>query len=216
MRREHNVNPSHTSSSRYSNSVRRTQVQCELCHSWLSNRYALKAHMLRHTSEPKKCPQCDKISPNANALSSHIREVHADRIHKCHLCEKSFKAAVALKVSLNIFDEQNRVKFAGNNPEHFRELEEIRMNFDTFRINQKIKKFKKMPGNSKKLQNPKKNTHFSFQDHVATHTREKSYRCTYCPEEFIWRSNMYAHQKKCHPMEWSEDRKRKSPFSPES
>lgn len=56
----------------------------------------------------------------------------------------------------------------------------------------------------------------NFQDHVATHTREKSYKCSYCPEEFIWRSNMYAHQKKCHPMEWSEDRKRKSPFVPES
>lgn len=102
MRREHHVNPSASSTSRYANSVRRTQVQCELCHSWLSNRYALKAHMLRHTSEPKKCPQCDKISPNANALSSHIREVHAERIHKCHLCEKAFKAAVALKVTKRI------------------------------------------------------------------------------------------------------------------
>lgn len=54
------------------------------------------------------------------------------------------------------------------------------------------------------------------QDHIATHTREKSYKCSYCPEEFIWRSNMYAHQKKCHPMEWSEDRKRKGPFMAES
>lgn len=77
-------------------------MQCEVCSAWLSNRYTLKEHMLRHNSEPQKCPQCDKISPNQHALLCHIREVHTERIHKCHLCEKTFKAAVALKVRTSV------------------------------------------------------------------------------------------------------------------
>lgn len=50
------------------NSVRRERVQCQICDAWLSNRYTLKEHMIRHNSEPQKCTQCDKISPNQHAL----------------------------------------------------------------------------------------------------------------------------------------------------
>lgn len=49
-------------------SVRSERVQCEICDAWLSNRYILKEHMSRHNSEPQKCSQCDKISPNQAAL----------------------------------------------------------------------------------------------------------------------------------------------------
>lgn len=44
---------------------------------------------------------------------------------------------------------------------------------------------------------------FCCQDHVATHTGEKSYKCSFCPEEFTWRPNMYAHRKKAHPFEYN-------------
>lgn len=118
------------------NSIRRERAQCQICGTWLSNRYTLKEHMIRHNSEPQKCNQCDKISPNQHALLCHIREVHCDRIFNCHLCSKTFKAAVALK------------------------------------------------------------------DHVATHTGEKTHKCSFCPDAFIWRPNMYSHQKKAHPEEW--------------
>lgn len=37
------------------------------------SRHTLKTHMLNHTSEPKKCPYCEKISPTRNALTIHIR-----------------------------------------------------------------------------------------------------------------------------------------------
>lgn len=37
-------------------------------------------------------------------LVCHIREVHCDRIFRCHLCPKTFKAAVALKVCFYIDD----------------------------------------------------------------------------------------------------------------
>lgn len=47
------------------------------------------------------------------------------------------------------------------------------------------------------------------QDHVATHTGEKAYKCSFCPEAFIWRPNMYAHQKKAHPVEYEALRREK-------
>lgn len=55
------------------------------------------------TAEPKpkgkyQCDQCDKISPNSNALYTHIRQVHRESIHKCHLCNKSFKLEDSLRV----------------------------------------------------------------------------------------------------------------------
>ncbi|XP_031622031.1 zinc finger protein 888-like [Contarinia nasturtii] len=127
---------SHIRSMHMENSIRRERAQCQICSAWLSNRYTLKDHMMRHNSEPQKCSQCDKISPNQHALLCHVREVHCERIYRCHLCEKTFKAAVALK------------------------------------------------------------------DHISTHTGEKTYKCSFCPEAFIWRPNMYSHQKKAHPEEW--------------
>lgn len=42
----------------------------------------------------------------------------------------------------------------------------------------------------------------ALKDHIATHTGEKLYKCSFCPEAFIWRPNMYSHQKKAHPDEW--------------
>lgn len=50
------------------NSIRRERAQCQICKAWLSNRYTLKEHLIRHNSEPQKCNQCDKISPNQHAL----------------------------------------------------------------------------------------------------------------------------------------------------
>ncbi|XP_055314289.1 transcription factor grauzone-like isoform X2 [Sitodiplosis mosellana] len=71
--------------------------QCNVCNGWYSNQYKLAKHKLTHDSEPQKCNQCDKISPNPNALKQHIRMVHCELKFKCHLCEKSFKSQATLK-----------------------------------------------------------------------------------------------------------------------
>lgn len=82
----------------HSDTSRRKKVQCSVCDAWLSNRYTLKTHLLTHSSEPQKCPQCDKVSPNHHALMCHIKEVHTEAKHKCSCCDKLFKTPTALKV----------------------------------------------------------------------------------------------------------------------
>ncbi|XP_031623262.1 zinc finger protein 62-like [Contarinia nasturtii] len=48
----------------------------------------------------------------------------------------------------------------------------------------------------------------ALKDHIATHTGEKTYKCSFCPEAFIWRPNMYSHQKKAHPEEWKQTKQK--------
>lgn len=45
----------HIRSMHMKNSIRRERAQCEICGAWLSSKYTLKEHMIRHNSEPQKC-----------------------------------------------------------------------------------------------------------------------------------------------------------------
>lgn len=73
-------------------------AQCEKCDIWLHTRKEFQAHQQLHRTQVHKCPQCEKISPTANALKCHIRGVHAERSHKCKSCDKAFRSATEMKV----------------------------------------------------------------------------------------------------------------------
>ncbi|XP_055314011.1 zinc finger protein 729-like [Sitodiplosis mosellana] len=73
------------------------KLQCDVCNGWYP-KSSLKAHKIKHNSEPQKCNQCDKVSPNAQALEQHIRYTHNSEANfNCHLCEKSFKLPASLR-----------------------------------------------------------------------------------------------------------------------
>lgn len=77
--------------------------QCDICSAMLKSKAALRQHRNRHTALPKKCPHCEKVSPNSMALEMHIDHMHKLKsIHKCHLCEKSFKVISSLKVIIDL------------------------------------------------------------------------------------------------------------------
>lgn len=74
------------------------KFQCKECQKWLSSQGSLFSHMQRHNSEPQKCDQCDKVSPNIAALKMHVRAVHCESNFKCHICGKTFKLGPTLAV----------------------------------------------------------------------------------------------------------------------
>lgn len=144
---------------------------CKLCGAWLASKYSLKCHVEKHSSEPVKCDQCDKISPNVDAHQFHVRYTHSDATLKCHLCTKSFKYSISLKVCPYVVLLHNSIS----------------LNFILLS---------------------------SVQNHIATHSNDRQYKCSYCNETFVWQSNMYKHQKKMHLQEWSQDKAKKSQYTP--
>uniref|UniRef100_A0A1B0CLJ8 Putative transcription factor grauzone-like protein n=1 Tax=Lutzomyia longipalpis TaxID=7200 RepID=A0A1B0CLJ8_LUTLO len=75
------------------------RVPCTVCGKMFKHRIAMRKHMQRHnTSGPLECPICQRMAPNKPALTEHIKYKHkAQRVHKCTLCERSFKTALSLK-----------------------------------------------------------------------------------------------------------------------
>lgn len=152
----------------HSDEPKQPKVQCTVCGNWLSDGRGLKKHMDRHEQTEQTCQLCGKVTPNLHALGAHMRYVHSERIHKCTLCEKSFKKEIGLKVG-------------------------TRLSVESLCLTQRVCCFNGLFG-------------FVLQEHMAMHTGVDLYTCTYCPQTFKSNSNMFAHRKKRHPIEWARDR----------
>lgn len=76
------------------------RVCCEICGSTFKSERNRIRHVRRHQETGVPCPHCQKISPNRNALKSHIVSVHSKPMLQCHLCDKKFKRTLALTVSI--------------------------------------------------------------------------------------------------------------------
>lgn len=80
--------------------VPQPRVTCEICGNSFKSEQNRIRHVKRHQEKGVPCPHCHKISPNRNALKSHIVSVHSKPMLECHLCEKKFKRTLALTVSI--------------------------------------------------------------------------------------------------------------------
>lgn len=67
-----------------------SQMQCDVCGKWLKNQIMLRKHKLTHVHTPVKCPHCDKVKFNKDALRSHIAQCHSTPKHHCAICNKSY------------------------------------------------------------------------------------------------------------------------------
>lgn len=79
--------------------VERPRAFCDICGNSFKSEETRDRHVKVHQEQSVKCPHCDKISPNKNALKSHIVSVHSKPTLECHFCVKKFKNRLALKVS---------------------------------------------------------------------------------------------------------------------
>ncbi|XP_031627601.1 zinc finger imprinted 3-like [Contarinia nasturtii] len=98
--------PPHLEEPFHQDNKHKTLWNCGICGKEFKTKTQLDNHVEKHNNDnvdPQKpkskfqCNQCDKISPNSNALYSHIRQVHCESKYKCHLCTKSFKLEDSLK-----------------------------------------------------------------------------------------------------------------------
>lgn len=75
---------------------------CDQCDAKLHSKFSLKRHkrITHHDgSTVYVCGECGKVALTEDALKSHKRYVHQrERIHKCTVCDKAFKASKVLKV----------------------------------------------------------------------------------------------------------------------
>ncbi|XP_031640229.1 zinc finger protein 652-B-like [Contarinia nasturtii] len=91
---------------------------CEICAEEFKSKPELDNHVELHLNgiidhRPRlkfQCNQCNKISPNGNALQTHIRQVHCESKYKCHLCSKSFKMEDSLKDHVSMHLKSKKYK----------------------------------------------------------------------------------------------------------
>ena len=82
-----------------------TAINCDICGLRLTDRRGLRRHKnSQHPVGGKKeyyCHLCPKVSPNQEALKTHIRLTHGTNFnHKCTICDKAFKRPYALRVRI--------------------------------------------------------------------------------------------------------------------
>lgn len=82
------------------NDAPQPRVTCEICGNTFKSEQNRLKHVKRHQETGVACPRCGKMSPNRNALKTHIAYVHsAKKTLQCHFCDKKFKRRIALTVS---------------------------------------------------------------------------------------------------------------------
>lgn len=78
------------------------EAQCQICNEWLKNERSLSQHMYKHRDESSGkdfvCKICGTIKSTKKRLSRHREYHHPNKMHKCTLCNKEFKIALALQV----------------------------------------------------------------------------------------------------------------------
>lgn len=85
------------------NSIKGPRMKCELCPSSFRNERSLRAHIVLTHQKPSQtyqCPHCPKVKKSAANLKCHISSTHFFKLLKCQLCEREFRNAKELNVSL--------------------------------------------------------------------------------------------------------------------
>ncbi|XP_059220625.1 zinc finger protein 492-like [Stomoxys calcitrans] len=207
---------------------------CDKCDKKYIKRYLLEKHKLTHMPKPEKkfsCNECGKLYVSQHALNYHEKAVHQNvYVRVCEVCGQTLPDAFSYKQHMLrhnpkpvkcedcglLVTSQITLKYhrdlkhpVGGSREyscpicqrispnmrahkaHIKETHEAKQKFECTLCNKKFKRRDKL------------------KCHMAVHTGNLSYSCSWCPKQFITSSNMTHHRKKVHPTEWEEEQRKK-------
>lgn len=205
--------------------------QCPDCPRRYFREAKLKTHTARkHTPEhrrPFQCPACEKRFVNKSQRADHYKKIHENlRPFVCEFCAKSFKTKQILLDHLLRHTPQVRVKCeeCGKFFQNEREMKRHQKRAHADQADNQVFQCTICGAQSKNSQ--ALNSHINFNhkmdpqryqcevcpkgfkrrqtlvEHMAGHTGEKLYVCSFCDHKFNSSANRYKHQKNRHPEEY--------------
>lgn len=203
---------------------------CTVCAKRFFRENKLKFHMaskhLPADKRPFKCPECGKGFVNNSLVVDHCRKIHENlRPFICEVCANSFKTKQILIDHIQTHTERPRVKCDECGKLYRNELQVKRHQKRTHGIGDRVFECKECGVQAKNSYalaahinlnhktDPQKHQCEicekgfkrlkTLREHLASHTGEKLYKCSFCEQEFNSSANKYKHQKNKHPEEYA-------------
>uniref|UniRef100_A0A1A9VTA2 C2H2-type domain-containing protein n=1 Tax=Glossina austeni TaxID=7395 RepID=A0A1A9VTA2_GLOAU len=211
--------------------------KCHICGKAFAARIVMKTHMLIHIPEEERkfrCTECGKSYSSQLLLNNHLQGVHLHKYAKvCEICGKTIRSSIAFERHMREHTRQPppeiNCDICGLKLANLRGLKrhKIRQHPQGGKKGFECPICPKVPPNLNALKEHIKYTHEtgfdhkcticgkgfkrsrSLVEHMATHTGDVLYTCTWCPKTFNSNANMHAHRKKTHPIEWAEHHRKK-------
>ncbi|OXA48873.1 Zinc finger protein 2 [Folsomia candida] len=166
---------------------------CSKCSETFKTKNGLTRHMITHDPDAKvKCEVCGKVSKNRRALNLHKWRLHTQRNRpSCDTCHRVFFDSNTLRLHINmVHSTRERPRFPCTFPscgKTFLNKGHVVRHVQTDHAENPIQFPCTLCGKDFKRRH-------DLDNHIATHTTEKTHNCATCGRSFARRRDMKSHE----------------------